>query len=56
VSTTDSLHPARLLVSAALTSAEFSKKFKPKIEHSILTAGQLGRYRATGAQTARNAV
>ena len=28
---TDPLHPARLLVSAAVTSAEFSKKFRPKI-------------------------
>jgi len=29
--TTDALHPARLLVSSAMSSAEFSKKFRPSI-------------------------
>jgi kumamolisin len=32
--TTDPLHPARLLVSAALSPAEFSKKFQPKITNT----------------------
>jgi hypothetical protein len=30
----DSLHPARLLVSAALSPAEFSKKFEPSIANA----------------------
>jgi nucleoside phosphorylase len=32
--TTDPLHPARLLVSAAISNAEFSKKFVPKIANT----------------------
>jgi hypothetical protein len=28
---TDTLHPARLLVSAAVSDAEFTKKFRPAI-------------------------
>lgn len=32
--TTDALHPARLLVSAALSAAEFSKKFRPTISNT----------------------
>jgi nucleoside phosphorylase len=34
IKTTDALHPARLLVSAALSDAEFSKKFRPKIANT----------------------
>jgi nucleoside phosphorylase len=34
VKSTDSLHPARLLLTAALSSAEFSKKFRPKISNA----------------------
>src|SRR5271169_310327 len=32
--TTDPIHPTRLLVSAALTPAEFSKKFRPNITNT----------------------
>ena len=32
--TTDALHPARLLVSAALKNAEFSKKFRPTLANT----------------------
>jgi nucleoside phosphorylase len=34
VRSTDSLHPARLLLTAALSPAEFSKKFQPKISNT----------------------
>jgi len=32
--TTDALHPARLLVTAAVSTAEFSKKFRPSISNT----------------------
>jgi nucleoside phosphorylase len=34
LSTTDALHPARLLVSAAVSNAQFSRKFYPKIANT----------------------
>jgi len=34
VKSTDALHPARLLLTAALSPAEFSKKFNPKISNT----------------------
>ena len=47
VHTTDPLHPARLLVSAALSPAEFYKKFRPRITSTPPLRNQFVRHRRT---------